>query len=46
MAIYKYFAGLPFYRQGSTQNFLVVNITASRVFDQVQYVANNIYPVY
>ncbi|AQS36624.1 Transposase IS66 family [Shewanella psychrophila] len=46
MAIYKYFAGLPFYRQGSIQKLLGVNITASTVFDQVEYVANDIYPVY
>jgi transposase len=46
MAIYKYFAGLPFYRQGSIQKLLGVNMTASTVFDQVEYVANDIYPVY
>ncbi|WP_133309601.1 IS66 family transposase [Parashewanella spongiae] len=46
MAIHKYFAGLPFYRQGSIQKLLGVKITASTVFDQVEYVANDIYPVY
>ena len=46
MSIYKYFAGLPFYRQGSIQKLLGVNMTASTVFDQVEYVANDIYPVY
>jgi transposase len=46
MAIYKYFAGLPFYRQGSIQKLLGVNITASTVFDQVELVCNAIHPVY
>ena len=46
MAIYKYFARLPFYRHGSIQKLLSVNITASSVFDQVEYVANDIYPAY
>ncbi len=46
MAIHKYFAGLPFYRQGSIQKLLGVKITASTVFDQVEYVADDIYPVY
>jgi transposase len=46
MAIYKYFAGLPFYRQSSIQKLLGVKITASTVFDQVELVCNAIYPVY
>ena len=46
MAIYKYFAGLPFYRQGSIQKLLGVNITASTVFDQVELVCDAIHPVY
>lgn len=46
MAIYKYFAGLPFYRQGSIQKLLGVKITASSVFDQVELVCDAIYPVY
>ncbi|HEY5715022.1 MAG TPA: transposase [Psychromonas sp.] len=46
MAIYKYFAGLPFYRQGSIQQLLGVKMTASSVFDQVERVCDAIYPVY
>ncbi|MGB5444694.1 MAG: transposase [Psychromonas sp.] len=46
MAIYKYFAGLPFYRQGSIGKLLGVKITASTTFDQVEYVCNDINPVY
>jgi transposase len=46
MAIYKYFAGLPFYRQSSIQKLLGVKITASTVFDQVELVCDAIYPVY
>lgn len=46
MAINKYYAGTPFYRQGSLQNILGVSITASTIFDQVEYVANAIWPVF
>lgn len=46
MASYKYFAGLPFYRQGSIQKLLGVKITASTVFDQVELVCDAPYPVY
>lgn len=46
MAIYKYFAGLPFYRQCSIQKLLGVKITASTVFDQVELVCDAINPVY
>ena len=46
MAIYKYFAGLPFYRQCSIQKLLGVKISASTVFDQVELVCNDIYPVF
>jgi hypothetical protein len=52
MAIYKYFAGLPFYRftvlpfyrQSSIQKHLGVNLTASTVFGQVESVCDAIYP--
>lgn len=46
MAIHKYFAGLPFYRQGSIQKLLGVPLSASTVFDQVERVCDAIYPVY
>lgn len=46
MSIYKYFAGLPFYRQNSIQKLLGVKITASTIFDQNEYVCNDIYPVF
>ena len=46
MAICKYYAGTPFYRQGSLQKLLGVSITASTIFDQTEYVANAIYPVF
>ena len=44
MAINKYFAGLPFYRQGSIQQLLGVKITASTNFDQVEHLCNDIHP--
>lgn len=46
MAIYTYFVGLPFYRQCSIQKLLGVKISASSVFDQVDHVCNDIYPVF
>ena len=46
MAINKYYAGTPFYRQGSLQRILGVSITASTIFDQTEYVANAIWPVF
>lgn len=45
MSINKYYAGTPFYRQGSLQNILGVPITASSIFDQTEYVTNAIFPV-
>ncbi|MER2491639.1 IS66 family transposase [Catenovulum sediminis] len=46
MCLYKYFAGSPFYRQGSMQDLLGVSISASTIFDQIEHVANAIYPVH
>ncbi|WP_244885028.1 IS66 family transposase [Glaciecola punicea] len=46
MAIHKYFAGLPYYRQGSLQQLLGVSISASTSCDQTELVADAIYPVY
>ncbi len=46
MAISKYYAGTPFYRQESLQRILGVPITASTIFDQTEYVANSTYPVF
>lgn len=46
MAISKYYTGTPFYRQGSLQSILGVSITASTIFDQTEYVANAINPVF
>lgn len=46
MGVYKYFAGLPFYRQGSIQKLLGVKITASSIFDQNVYLHNDIKPIF
>lgn len=46
MSIHKYFAGLPYYRQGSLQQLLGVSISASTSCDQTEFVADAIYPVY
>jgi transposase len=46
MALQKYFAGAPFYRQESLQDILGLSITASTVFDQCEYLSNDLYPVF
>jgi transposase len=46
IALYKYFAGAPFYRQGSLQDLLGVPMCASTAYDQCEYLANDINPVF
>lgn len=46
MAINKYFMGSPFYRQERLQGLLGMPITASTVYDQCEYLANDIHPVF
>jgi hypothetical protein len=45
MALQKYFAGAPFYRQESLQAMLGVSISASSIFDQCEHLANDLQPV-
>lgn len=42
----KYFSGFPFYRQQNLQKLLGISIPASAQFDQAEYVANDIKPVF
>ena len=46
MAIYKYFAGSPFYRQESVNGLLGGHVAASTVFDQCEQVANVLNPIF
>lgn len=46
MAISKYYAGSPLFRQGSMQDLLGVSVTASTIFDQIEYLSNAVYPVF
>lgn len=46
MALSKYYLGAPFYRQESLQTVLGMPISASTVFDQCEYLANDILPIY
>jgi transposase len=46
MALQKYFAGAPFYRQESLQDILGLSITASTIFDQCEYLSNDLYPIF
>ncbi|MBT4837727.1 MAG: transposase [Methylococcales bacterium] len=46
MAINKYFSGNPFYRQESLQDILGFHISASTIFDQTEYFANDFQPIF
>lgn len=46
MAIYKYFAGQPFYRQQTVQGLLGGHLSASTIFDQCEQVANTLNPIF
>jgi transposase len=46
MGLAKHFGGSPFYRQGSLQDMLGMPITASTIFDQTEYLANDLSPVF
>ena len=46
MALHKYYAGLPFYRQQTLQQLFGQPISASTVFDQCEHLANAIKPVF
>lgn len=46
MALHKFFAGAPYYRQESIQALMGVKLTASTVFDQTELVVNSLQPVY
>ncbi len=46
MAIQKFYAGTPYYRQGSVQDLLGVSLAASTIFDQTERVADCLLPVH
>ncbi len=46
MALHKFFAGAPYYRQESTQALMGIKLTASTIFDQTELVANSLQPIY
>jgi transposase len=46
MGINKFYAGVPYFRQGSVQDLLGVPITASTIFDQTEKLSNSLYFVY
>ena len=46
MAIDKFFAGEPYYRQQSVQALFGIKLSASTIFDQCEYVANDLQPVW
>ncbi len=46
MAISKFLAGEPYYRQQSVQSLYGIKLSASTIFDQCEYVANDLQPVW
>lgn len=46
LAIIRFFAGLPYHRQQTVHNLMGGHIAASTVFDQCEYVANALHPVF
>ena len=46
MALHRYFAGLPCYRQQTLQQMLGLPVSASTVFDQCEHLANAIHPLF
>lgn len=46
MAIHKHFSGIPYYHQGTLNDLFGWPVTASSIFDQCEYVANDIISVF
>lgn len=46
MVIDKFFTGTPYYHQGTLADLFGFSISASTIFDQCEYVANDVMPVY
>ena len=46
MALSKFGMGSPYYRQGELSQHLGVHVSASTIFDQVEYLSNDLHPVF
>ena len=46
MVLGKFFAGSPYYRQGSLQGLIGVSLSASTIWDQAEKASNDIFPVF
>lgn len=46
MAVNKFFAGAPYYRQENLQALMGLTLTASTIFDQTELVADSLQPIY
>jgi transposase len=46
MALNKFYSGLPYYHQGNVSDLFGFPISASTIFDQCEYLANSVMPVY
>ncbi|MBL4868578.1 MAG: transposase [Pseudomonadales bacterium] len=46
MSIHKHFSGIPYYHQATLNELFGCPVTASTIFDQCEYVANEILPIF
>ena len=46
MVIDKFYSGLPYYHQGNLSQLFGMNISSSTIFDQCEYVANAVMPIF
>lgn len=46
MALQKFYSGTPYYHQGNVSTMLGVSLSASTVFDQCEYVGNDLIPIF
>ena len=46
MSIHKHFSGIPYYHQGTLNDLFGWPVTASSIFDQCEYVANDVAPIF
>ena len=46
MSIHKHFSGIPYYHQGTLNELFGWPVTASSIFDQCEYVANDVIPIF
>lgn len=46
MGLHKFYSGIPYYHQGNLSDMMGLSISASTIFDQCEYLANDLMPIY